>query len=98
MAKGTPAKGDGVRRVTAHLDAVPLDHLLPVEDRPAQLGRALVVPADLKRRAALDVVMHQHDRLALVHGAARLAQAVAALEVALGHEDLNHLRGTDVLF
>merc|ERR1719272_2405336 len=82
------------------LDPVEGDHLARrarAEEGPAHLGGALLLDDALERRAAAHRVVHERERLALLHGAARLAQAVAALEVALGDEDHDHRRLLDVL-
>ena len=78
-------------QLEAHLlevsDAVPVDGVPAVKDPLPQLLGALV-PRVLEGEAALRLIglAHEHDRLAPLHGAPDLAQAVAAGKVALGQE------------
>ena len=75
---------------------VPIHNAALVEDRAAQLLRALLVLDHLKRRAALVRVGHERHVLALLEGGAHLTQAISALEVTAGAEELHELRGADV--
>ena len=67
------------------------------EDAISQLDCALLLDG-AERQAAFGRVclVHQHQRLALVHGASHLAHAIATAEIAAAEEDKHAGRSRDV--